>query len=70
LFLPPPNVPSIASDIFFGKFFKSSNEVIGMAATPKGFSGNHCCLLVEVKLPLVCQHNVKIRTAILRSLNF
>ena len=39
LFL-PPNVLSIASDIFFGKFFKSSNEVIGIAATPKGFSGS------------------------------
>jgi hypothetical protein len=53
LFLSPRNAPSIASDIFFGKFFKSSNEVIGMAATPKGFSGNPCCLLVEVKSPLV-----------------
>jgi hypothetical protein len=40
LCLPSPNALSIASDIFFGKFFKSSNEVIGIAATPKGFSGS------------------------------
>ena len=47
LFLLPPNAPSIASDIFLGKSFKSSNEVIGMVATPKGFSGKPCAFLWE-----------------------